>query len=163
MIRYPLAVALVVLPITLLRSEPLRVPSATEIDRLIQQLGSDRFAEREKASRRLEIIGEPALEALSKATKSADTEIRKRAIHLEKTIQARATCQVLIRSLQDSDEKVRLSATEALIGMGRTAVPQLIQLLQAKHKAPYIAAVGVFHKMALMGQRHHEAIPALLK
>src|SRR5437773_398056 len=39
---------------------------ASEIDRLIQQLGSQKLAEREAASKRLDVIGEPALDALKK-------------------------------------------------------------------------------------------------
>jgi hypothetical protein len=53
---------------------------ATDIDRLIQQLGSSSFAEREEASQRLKAIGAPAVEALRKAARtSADAEIRFRA------------------------------------------------------------------------------------
>lgn len=44
----------------------------SSVDRLIKQLASDSFAEREAASRKLEAIGEPALEALQKATKHGD-------------------------------------------------------------------------------------------
>jgi len=55
----------------------------SEIDRLIQQLGSPKFAEREAASKRLEAIGTPAVKALRKAaTTSPDTEVRRRAQRL---------------------------------------------------------------------------------
>jgi hypothetical protein len=58
----------------------LNVVQPSEIDRLIQQLGSPKFAEREAASKRLEAIGVPAAEALRKAaTTSPDIEIRRRA------------------------------------------------------------------------------------
>ncbi|HEY7327434.1 MAG TPA: hypothetical protein VH592_07340 [Gemmataceae bacterium] len=53
--------------------------SKEKIDKLIEQLGSGSFAEREKASKDLAAIGMPALEALRKAAKSEDAEIRKRA------------------------------------------------------------------------------------
>jgi hypothetical protein len=52
---------------------------AAKIARLIEQLGSDTFAERQKATEALDAIGEPALEALRKAAKSTDAEVRKRA------------------------------------------------------------------------------------
>jgi hypothetical protein len=56
---------------------------SAEIDRLIQQLGSPRFADREAAGKRLQAIGEPAFEALRKAASaSADPEIRQRAARL---------------------------------------------------------------------------------
>src|SRR5262245_59677087 len=51
-----------------------------EVERLIQQLGSRKFAEREAAGRRLDAIGEPALRALRRAeTASDDVEIRRQA------------------------------------------------------------------------------------
>jgi hypothetical protein len=58
----------------------LNVVQPSEIDGLIQQMGSPKFAEREAASKRLEAIGAPAAEALRKAaTASPDIEIRRRA------------------------------------------------------------------------------------
>src|SRR5262249_1598491 len=54
-------------------------PSEAEIARLIQQLGSDSFAEREAASKRLGAIGEPAfLPLLRTARSSNDPEVRSR-------------------------------------------------------------------------------------
>jgi hypothetical protein len=50
-----------------------------EIDRLVKQLGSVRFEEREAASKALEKVGYPALGALRKAAKSQDRETRRRA------------------------------------------------------------------------------------
>jgi hypothetical protein len=44
------------------------------IGRLISQLASSRFADRQQASRELEAIGEPALAALRRATNAADME-----------------------------------------------------------------------------------------
>jgi len=51
----------------------------TEVERLIKQLGSDEFDERETATKRLQEIGDPALGALDKAATSADAEVRRRA------------------------------------------------------------------------------------
>ncbi len=51
----------------------------TEVERLIKQLGSDEFDERETATKRLQEIGDPALDALDKAATSADAEVRLRA------------------------------------------------------------------------------------
>jgi hypothetical protein len=49
------------------------------IDKLIKQLSSDVFAEREKAGQELERIGAPALEALRKAAQSEEADLKKRA------------------------------------------------------------------------------------
>jgi tetratricopeptide (TPR) repeat protein len=55
-------------------------PSAAEIKKLIEQLGSSQFSEREVASKRLQEIGELALPELRKAaTESKDLETRRRA------------------------------------------------------------------------------------
>jgi hypothetical protein len=59
----------------------LATPADTpEIERLTQRLGSTNFAEREAATKRLDAIGEPALDSLRKvAACSKDAEIRCRA------------------------------------------------------------------------------------
>src|SRR5262249_5517618 len=54
-------------------------PWLPEVERLIRQLGSEDFARREAASKRLQAIGEPALPALRKAMGSEDLEVRHRA------------------------------------------------------------------------------------
>jgi hypothetical protein len=59
-----------------------------DIERLVKQLGSDEFKEREAASNALNKIGKPALIALQKATKdSGDAEIRSRATKLIKAME----------------------------------------------------------------------------
>jgi hypothetical protein len=65
-------------------------PSKEKIDKLIEQLGSESFAEREQASSALAVIGVPALEALRQAAKSEDAEIRKRAEELLPKIEMQA-------------------------------------------------------------------------
>jgi hypothetical protein len=62
-------------------------PDAT-IAHLVEQLGSPKFEEREAASKALDKIGEPALEALRGAARSRDAEVRRRAADLLKAIEA---------------------------------------------------------------------------
>jgi hypothetical protein len=79
--RYLLA-TLIVAGLALVISLPSpagEAPSKEKIDKLIEQMGSGTFREREKATKELAAIGLPALEALRKATKSDDAEVRKRA------------------------------------------------------------------------------------
>jgi hypothetical protein len=59
---------------------------AGEIDLLIEQLGSDKFAVREAAEKKLEKIGEPAVPALQKASRNSDLELRLRAVRIIETI-----------------------------------------------------------------------------
>jgi carboxyl-terminal processing protease len=62
-----------------------------DISRLIQQLGSKDFREREAASQQLDRIGEPAIKFLRKAAdEHADPEVRQRAQVLVESIQNRA-------------------------------------------------------------------------
>jgi RNA polymerase sigma factor (sigma-70 family) len=68
---------------------PAAETEADRIDRLVRQLGSDDFTEREAATEALEKIGEPAYEPLLKAQRSEDVEIRKRAEGILRTIQQR--------------------------------------------------------------------------
>lgn len=65
-------------------------PTDAQIARLIKQLGSDDFIQREAAGKELVAIGEPARAALEKAAASADDEeIRERSVGLLKAINAK--------------------------------------------------------------------------
>src|SRR5262245_49776724 len=69
-------------------------PAAHELDaerlaKLIAQLGSPSFEERDQATRELEEIGLPALEALRKAAKNTDLEMQRRAEELVKKMESR--------------------------------------------------------------------------
>lgn len=55
-------------------------------DRLVQQLGAARFADREQAVRDLNALGPPALPALRRARQSPDPEVRTRAAQLVERI-----------------------------------------------------------------------------
>jgi WD40 repeat protein len=61
-------------------------PGPAEIQKLIDQLGSGSYVERQAASNRLREIGEPAWSALRKAALSDDLEVRRRAARLAKDI-----------------------------------------------------------------------------
>ena len=54
-------------------------PAASDIQRLIDKLGSSEYAEREAAGKRLEEIGADAVDALKAACKSEDPEVVRRA------------------------------------------------------------------------------------
>lgn len=69
---------------------------ASHIARLVQQLGSRKFIDREAATRALDKIGVPALTALETATHSRDAEVRNRAESLVKTIRQRAETEAAL-------------------------------------------------------------------
>src|SRR5262245_46667663 len=70
---------------------------AKTIDKLIEQLGSDAFEDREKATKALDEIGAPALEALRKAAQSKDAEVKKRATELAGRIERRANSERVLK------------------------------------------------------------------
>lgn len=67
------------------------------IQHWIESLGSSSFAQRERATRALEDIGPPALEAVRKATHSSDSEVRNRATRLLPRISLLADTQEVLR------------------------------------------------------------------
>jgi hypothetical protein len=62
-------------------------PAEEAVERLIQQLGSRKYAEREAAARKLEAVGGPALPPLRRAARQANLEIRRRAEQLIRRIE----------------------------------------------------------------------------
>jgi uncharacterized protein (TIGR03067 family) len=70
------------------------------VARLVKQLGHDEFAEREAASRKLDAIGEPVLDALRKATSDDNVEIRRRAASLCDAITGRIRAAVTRKELE---------------------------------------------------------------
>ena len=71
------------------------VPSAAQVQRWIKQLGDESFKVREEATRDLIQAGRVALDAVTKATKSKDPEIKQRALMIIKHIDGKAEQQRL--------------------------------------------------------------------
>jgi hypothetical protein len=63
------------------------------VEKLIRDLGDDDYDLRESASRRLALVGVPALPLIEKATKAGDAELRRRAEDLKEQIVAAATAR----------------------------------------------------------------------
>jgi tetratricopeptide (TPR) repeat protein len=83
------------------------------IERLIRQLGSASFPEREAATRHLEDIGTPALEALRKAAKeSADAEVRRRAEQLAEKLDPDSLDNLYGAALRQEEKKDYKKAAE---------------------------------------------------
>jgi hypothetical protein len=84
-----LGVALM-MALSLVRAEEPRAGETTDtarIGKLIDQLGSDSFADREQARRDLEAIGVPALQGLRRAETKGDLETSRRVAELIRTIE----------------------------------------------------------------------------
>src|SRR5260370_1158000 len=83
---------------------------AERIAKLIEQLGSKNFTEREKAMKALDEVGAPALEALRKAAKSNDPEISSRAKKLVADLEKRAESGSVL-----APKKIRLVYKDTLV------------------------------------------------
>jgi hypothetical protein len=81
-----IALAAVAAPIR--ADEPTSGAPEKVIQRWIDQLGSERFKERELATRELSKLGKSALSDLKVATQSGDAEVRRRAQQLVDRIEA---------------------------------------------------------------------------
>jgi uncharacterized protein (TIGR03067 family) len=96
-----LAASLVFITSAQTADKPKEAPVAAandKIDRLIKQLGDDKFAKREAASKELDALGEKALTALHKATATnGDLEIRRRAECIIRSMAERAAKKELER------------------------------------------------------------------
>ena len=66
--------------------EPKSGAPEKELKRLVDQLGSERFDDREQAAHQLSKLGKPALPSLKEATKGPDAEVRRRAQQLVEEI-----------------------------------------------------------------------------
>jgi hypothetical protein len=69
-------------------SEKAAPAESEEIKRLIDQLGSEQFKEREQATQTLSKLGKSALRSLKEAAKSRDPEVRRRARQLVERMEA---------------------------------------------------------------------------
>src|SRR5688572_23144229 len=68
---------------------PGQAADAETIDKLVKQLASGRFNEREKAHKKLAEIGLPAYQALKKAAETGDPETKRRAAALLSAIETK--------------------------------------------------------------------------
>jgi hypothetical protein len=89
---------------------PASADDADRIARLVKQLGSTRFAERDRAKRELESLGPAALNALREAAKSKDLETSRRAGALVKKMEEKIDLANLL-----TPKRVRLNVKEASV------------------------------------------------
>ena len=113
--------------------------SEERIAELVEKLGSDRFEERETASRELQKIGEPALPALRNATQSKDREVRVRSEQLVKALDEKIRKTVTLKFFRETDPKLDFGMTgwrfaSEYLGTGRKAKELFMEIYQADPK-----------------------------
>src|SRR5437588_6582913 len=84
-------------------------PDDKEIERLVKQLGSDKYKVREAATKRLKEIGEPAADALVRAMMTNDVEARRRAEAILTEI-GEPALDALVRATKSDDVEARRRA-----------------------------------------------------
>jgi len=151
-----------------------------EIDRLIQQLGSDDFRDREAASRKLTTIW-AAQDALRQATRNSDAEVSHRARRiLEETEQWRESVLLaalrfiqkekppglvphLLRAMPLCDkEHLRRAASEALSASATPGdAPALTLAIAAGHRETRMAAIAALQRA--LREKSVETLRPLLK
>ena len=116
---------------------------AKQIQQFIQDLGSDDFGTREKATRALSEAGKAALPALREALQNNDAEIRQRARRIVDKIQS--STAYLIESLKDQDPAMRKEAAEVIERLGpsvKAVSPALVEALKDKEESVRDAALN---------------------
>jgi hypothetical protein len=110
-------------------------PDAGKIDRLVKQLGSDNFRDREAAGKQLAEIGEKALPALQKAVTRDDAEVRRQVKRLIEAIRTQldATARAAIKKLggrimEGDGENVRVALDKS-----RAHAPDVARVKGLRH------------------------------
>ena len=141
-------------------------PAGTEgserIERLIRQLGSGSFQERERAGREIIAIGAAALPRLRSATENADREIARRAKSCIEEIEIDQKVAELVNELKSPDAKVRWAAANTIMlemrSLAKGAVPALIQALEDNDNSVRLQAARA---LKMVGPGASAAVPRL--
>lgn len=94
-------------------------PSAAQIQLWINQLGDKNYKIREEATGNLIKAGESAMDAVTQAANSKDTEVKQRALRIQ--------IQLWVKQLGDANYHVREEATRNLSKAGEAAFDEVIK------------------------------------
>ncbi len=140
------------------RGEPL---DSTALARLIEQLGSGNYAERQEASKRLDAIGEAALPLLHKAARSEDLEVRFCARNLLWDIQHRLYGQkhallghrnvVVSIALSSDGTRVLSGSNDGTVRLWELATGKQIRRMEGHRGQAWAVAFSPDGKLALGG------------
>jgi hypothetical protein len=100
--------------------------TAERIEKLVAQLGSNNFQAREDATKQLDSIGLPALEALKNATQSSDAERRRRAEELVSKIEKRQESARLLAPTKITLRCKDMPLAEAVAELAKKSGQQIV-------------------------------------
>ncbi len=144
-----------------------KAADAEAVRRLIRQLGSEDFEEREQAAKQLIARGPAVLEALEAARRAKDPEIARKAWEcmrqIDPSLEIKPQILAWIKQLRSPDLEVRHRAGDGLFALGPKLapfVPNLIEVLDDPDlEVRSWAAVALAH----VGPKAEQAIPKLLR
>jgi HEAT repeat protein len=142
----------------------------------LEDLKSPDLQKQRQAARELAALGamgkrsEAVLLPLARVLTAEDLEVRRSVAYaLSSHILAMTAAppfelvSALEAGLKDEDERVRACCRSAFAYLGKPALPALLKQLTCKEPALRITAAQTLQLMGTLGQRHTEAIPALVE
>jgi HEAT repeats len=135
-----------------------------EIDVLIADFASDKWATRQHARQALVTIGSPAAAALIKALQDHDWRVRWGATKVLGQIHDPAVPPALVRRLEDERPGIRWLAAEGLIAYEREGLAALLQALVHHSDAAWLreGAHHVIHHLAEWDENLHDLLKPVL-
>jgi len=134
--------------------EPLNHATSTgKIQRLIRELDNRDGLQRQQARLALVDIGQTAVPALIDALDAPQENVRWEAAEALCNLHAPAAAPQLVQALEDRSIDVRWAAARALIGLGRQALPSLLQALVYHFDSPWLreGAYHILHRLQASG------------
>ena len=144
-------------------SPPPKTADDAAVQRLIRQLGSEDFEEREKAIKDLVEIGAPALEALRRAAVSEDAEVARRAKGCLPEIERDVKVLAFAVRLTAKSAKERNGAALALYDFGQGAHKALPALIAALDDPDPVVRNTVVLALAALGPASEPVVPKLIR
>ena len=135
-----------------------------EIDALIADFASDKWATRQHARQALVAVGSPATAALIKALQDHDWRVRWGATKALGEIHDPAVPPALVRRLEDERPGIRWLAAEGLMAYGREGLAALLQVLVHHSDVLWLreGAHHVIHNLAERDENLHDLLRPVL-
>ncbi len=110
--------------------------SSSDVQHFIRELDNSDGLQRQQARLALVAIGDTAVPALIKALSVPHENTRWEAAEALCDLHAPEAAPELVKALEDESVDVRWAAAHALIGLGRSALPSLLQALVYRFDSP---------------------------
>jgi HEAT repeat protein len=122
-----------------------------EVTELIERLRSKDGTERERARKKLEKLGRPAVPYLIDMLSDRVQHVRWEACKALGNITDSTAATALVDALSDESVEVRWLAAEGLIALQERALVPLLQILETKFDSPYVreGAHHILHSLEM--------------